>query len=251
MGQGRAVSEDLKKLSEAIAKWRADGGGRGKKIPEELWNEAVRVARSDGVWRTAKATRLTYESLKRQIARAGGDGTTAPCETTAPPARERRAHRRRAKNRKRPALSSRRGARRREAEFVEVSPAQLLGAPSTKCTVVEVEDKAGVRIIVRLPRHYRVRNSAPWIVPLTVVGSSTTSVGPWVFSLLSFQLTLCTTWRQRAWIHRLCEPANARELVGRHSLSSGSGEGLRTASWMQEAGDLQVRLDHIREGPRG
>jgi hypothetical protein len=149
MGQARAVSEDLKQLSEAIAKWRADGGGRGKKLPEELWSEAVRVARSDGVWRTAKATRLTYGALKQQIARADGDGATASRETT-PPASERRAPRGRAKRRKKPAPSSSRGARRGEAEFVELSAAQLLGAPSTKCTVVEVEDKSGVRMIVRL-----------------------------------------------------------------------------------------------------
>jgi hypothetical protein len=150
MAQARAVSEDLKKLSEAIAKWRADGGGRGKKIPEEMWSEAVRVSRSDGIWRTAKATRLTYDALKRQIARADGDGATARRETTPTPASERRAHRRRAKSGQKPARLSGRRARRREPEFVELSAAQLLGAPSTKCTVVEVEDKAGVRMIVRL-----------------------------------------------------------------------------------------------------
>jgi len=149
MRQGRLVSEDLKKLSEAIAKWRADGGGRGKKIPEELWNEAVRVARSDGVWLTAKATRLTYEALKQRIARADGDGATAPRETTSA-ARGRRVHRRRAQQRTTRAPSTSRRMQRRKTEFVELSAAQLLGAPPTKCTVVEVEDKTGVRMIVRL-----------------------------------------------------------------------------------------------------
>jgi hypothetical protein len=158
MRQGRAVSEDLKKLSEAIAKWRADGGGRGKKIPEELWNEVVRVARSDGVWLTAKATRLTYEALKQRIARADGDGATTPRETT-PAVSGRRVHRRRAKQRTTRAPSTSRRRQRRKTEFFELSAAQLL-APSTMCTVVEVEDKAGVRMIVRLARETQIDDVA-------------------------------------------------------------------------------------------
>jgi hypothetical protein len=64
MGQERELSEDLTRLSEAVAKWRAERGGRGKRIPEELWSEAARVARTDGVWLTAKATRLNYWALR-------------------------------------------------------------------------------------------------------------------------------------------------------------------------------------------
>lgn len=163
MRQGRAVSEDLSKLSEAIAKWRADGGGRGKKIPEELWNEAERVARSDGVWLTAKATRLTYEALKQRIARADGDGATAPRETT-PAASGRRVPRRRAKQRTTRAPSTSRRRQGRKTEFVELSAVQLLGASSTMCTVVEVENKAGVRMTVRLAREAQIDEVARLIV---------------------------------------------------------------------------------------
>jgi len=145
MGRERTPSPDLAKLSEAIAKWRAEGGGRGSKIPEELWNEAVRVGRVDGVWLTAKATRFKYEKLRQLIARAdGSEGTTGE------PARasERRGRRRRARK-----SSSSRAAQRQSGEFVELSAAQLLGATTTTTgTVIEVEDKAGVRMTVRLAK---------------------------------------------------------------------------------------------------
>src|ERR671923_2202404 len=149
MGREGALSEDLGKLSEAIAKWRGEGGGRGTKIPDELWNEAVRVARVEGVWRTARAMRLEYAALKQRLARAGGEVTTA-----ASPARRRRraglARPTRQSGRK-PPSSRRRKARRQSSEFVELSTAQLVGAPPTG-TIVEVEDKAGMRMTVRLAK---------------------------------------------------------------------------------------------------
>jgi hypothetical protein len=35
-------------------------------MPEELWQEAVHVARSAGLYATAKATRIKYEALKER-----------------------------------------------------------------------------------------------------------------------------------------------------------------------------------------
>src|SRR6266545_1432275 len=61
----RAASAELTRLTEAVAKWRAAGGGRGSRIPEELWNEAARVAQIDGTWRTAKAIAFRYDTLKK------------------------------------------------------------------------------------------------------------------------------------------------------------------------------------------
>ena len=138
MGRERGPSENLGKLSEAVGEWRAKGGGRGKRIPVELWDEAVRVARVEGVWRTAKATRFEYEGLKRRLAGAeGGEATTAADEIdSTEPAR--------AGKRRRRAT-----AREQSSEFVELSTAQIVGAPPT-AMVVEVEDKAGVRMTVRL-----------------------------------------------------------------------------------------------------
>lgn len=48
--------------------WRREHGGRGVRIPEGLWEEAVGVARRDGVWKTARALGLEHGRLK---ARAG------------------------------------------------------------------------------------------------------------------------------------------------------------------------------------
>jgi hypothetical protein len=118
MGQEREGSARLARLITAVTKWRENGGGRGTTMPVALWNQAVRVARVDGIWRTAKETRLEYAQLKERMA-----GT-----------KRRKARRRRA---------------RREDAFVEVSAAQLLGAPATG-TLVEVEDKTGTRMSVRL-----------------------------------------------------------------------------------------------------
>lgn len=163
MGRERRPSQDLRELSEAVAKWRAEGGGRGTKIPEELWNEAVRVARVDGVWLTAKATRFKYEKLRELIARAdGSEGTTAASEIhSMEPARanERRGRRRRGRRtgmKQRTSSSSSRAAGRQANAFVELTAAQLLGSSSAAGTVVEVEDKAGRRMIVRLAKEAHV-----------------------------------------------------------------------------------------------
>jgi hypothetical protein len=135
MGQERELSEELAKLTKAVGKWRAArGGGRGTRIPDELWKEAVRVARVDGLWLTAKATRFNYDALKERVARAGGLSEAV-----------RRGRRRRA-----PAKRRLRSSKRlREPTFVELSAPPLYGTASTTGTVVEVEG-GGVRMTVRL-----------------------------------------------------------------------------------------------------
>jgi len=160
MGRERASSEDLAKLSEVVATWRAEEGGRGSTIPDELWNEAVRVARVDGVWRTAKATHFKYDALKQRLARAdGGEGATVAHEIdstksaragTGRGRRRGRAHP--TQRRARKSSSSRDADRRRPDEFVELSATQLLGVSPTTGTVVEVEDRAGARMTVRLAK---------------------------------------------------------------------------------------------------
>jgi hypothetical protein len=60
-----------------------------------------------------------------------------------------------------PSASS--GARRRTREFVEVNTAQLLGATRTTGTVIEMADKAGVRMIVRLAQEAHVDDVAKLI----------------------------------------------------------------------------------------
>jgi hypothetical protein len=58
-------SRELEALCTAVAHWRAHGGGgRGKRIPHALWEQAVAVARVDGVYKTGRATRLNCDRIK-------------------------------------------------------------------------------------------------------------------------------------------------------------------------------------------
>jgi hypothetical protein len=60
-------SETLVELCECVEAWRSrEGGGPGRRVPEELWEQAVRVARVDGLTATARATHLNYERLKQR-----------------------------------------------------------------------------------------------------------------------------------------------------------------------------------------
>lgn len=56
-------------LQRRVEGWRRQGGGRGRRIPEKLWSEAVAVSRRAGLYATARALHFNYENLKR---RAGG-----------------------------------------------------------------------------------------------------------------------------------------------------------------------------------
>ena len=59
-------SQELVALQRRVEGWRRQGGGRGSRIPEGLWSEAVAVSRRAGVFATAKALRFNYENLKRR-----------------------------------------------------------------------------------------------------------------------------------------------------------------------------------------
>ena len=63
-------SRELEAVRQRVERWRRKEGGRGSRIPEELWNEAVTVARVAGVYATARALRLNYERLKERASRA-------------------------------------------------------------------------------------------------------------------------------------------------------------------------------------
>lgn len=53
-----------------VGRWRARCGGRGIRIPEELWDEAVAAARHAGVRATARALRLDPERLAARVTKA-------------------------------------------------------------------------------------------------------------------------------------------------------------------------------------
>jgi len=66
--------QQLAVARQEVERWRRKHGGRGSRIPEELWSEAAKVARAQGVYATARALRLNYERLKDRVgvAKAGG-----------------------------------------------------------------------------------------------------------------------------------------------------------------------------------
>ena len=72
---GQRTSTDLNELGERVTEWRAAHGGRGSRIPDHLWKDAVGVARVAGVWATAKALHFNYEALKGRLKQAGSSGT--------------------------------------------------------------------------------------------------------------------------------------------------------------------------------
>lgn len=58
-------------LCEELSQWRkSGGGGRGKRIPEGVWQQAAAVARVDRVVSTARATGLRLERLQACVASA-------------------------------------------------------------------------------------------------------------------------------------------------------------------------------------
>ncbi len=65
------TSRELVAVRRRVEAWRRGGGGRGRRIPKELWKEAVEVARVAGVYATARALKFNYEGLKERAGQAG------------------------------------------------------------------------------------------------------------------------------------------------------------------------------------
>ncbi len=65
----RESSTELNALAEKLDEWRRRREKRTR-IPEELWDEAIRVAERAGLWATAKATRIHYPDLKEKLVKA-------------------------------------------------------------------------------------------------------------------------------------------------------------------------------------
>ena len=72
----REVSAKLARLKEHVARWREERGGRGGRIPGELWREAVSVARSDGVFATAQGIGFNRGRLADRVASTATGGDT-------------------------------------------------------------------------------------------------------------------------------------------------------------------------------
>jgi len=68
----RTTSRELVAVRRRVEAWRRSSGGRGSRIPEVLWKEAVGVAGVAGLYATARALRLNYERLKERAGQAAG-----------------------------------------------------------------------------------------------------------------------------------------------------------------------------------
>jgi hypothetical protein len=64
---------DLEVLCRRLRRWRERHGGRGKRIPEALWDEAAVLARRDGVESVARALRVDGGGLARRVRAKGAE----------------------------------------------------------------------------------------------------------------------------------------------------------------------------------
>ena len=69
MPRGNKPSVSLEELKTRFEEWRRNREGKAA-IPEELWAEAVEVARREGVNRTSTELRVEWNQLKRRMAAA-------------------------------------------------------------------------------------------------------------------------------------------------------------------------------------
>jgi hypothetical protein len=83
MSEGEAGSRSrLGRVRRRIERWRERYGGRGQPIPEELWDAAVDVARTEGVEATARGLRVDRGRLSRRMGQAITAPGSPPDETT-------------------------------------------------------------------------------------------------------------------------------------------------------------------------
>ena len=107
-----------RELRERIERWRRTREKRTA-MPVELWDEAVRLARGGRAYLIARGVGVDFASLRRRIAEAEASGRRADGAATA-------------------------------GRFVELSGAQILGTPAATGPVVELSDRDGVRLTIRL-----------------------------------------------------------------------------------------------------
>ena len=72
MGRPRQGASQLAAARQRLELWRRRDGGRGRRIPAELWDAAVNLARQEGAEKTARVLRLDKGRLERRVEAAGG-----------------------------------------------------------------------------------------------------------------------------------------------------------------------------------
>jgi hypothetical protein len=68
---------ELFKLARGLERWRASAQ-RGRRIPEDLWDMAARLARTYGVSRISAVLKLSYSDLQRRAQGVSSTQTQAP-----------------------------------------------------------------------------------------------------------------------------------------------------------------------------
>ena len=58
---------ELCRVEKRVSRWRARHGGRGRRIPEELWSAAAEVAAVAGVNETARVLSIDRKRLSRRV----------------------------------------------------------------------------------------------------------------------------------------------------------------------------------------
>jgi hypothetical protein len=114
--RARQVTAEVKRVRERIERWRK-ARVPGGSMPGGLWAAAVALGRRNGVYPTAQALGVDFGALRRRLAErdaredAGG---------------------------------------RDPGGFVELRGAQLLGVNAAAGSMVEVSDRTGLRLTIRL-----------------------------------------------------------------------------------------------------
>jgi hypothetical protein len=121
-------SPELSTVQERVERWRRRSGGRGSRIPDDLWDEAAGVARVEGVWATARALHMNYERLRKRVEAEVG---------VRKPKRKMRT----------------RNVARTPSEFVDLGPAALGGGGRT---VLDLERQDGERLRIDVSDPSRV-----------------------------------------------------------------------------------------------
>lgn len=73
----RQMGPELLALRERVERWRRDRPSRTARIPQEIWDEAVRVVQIEGLHATAAVLRFEYYALKKHVDAAGGGSALA------------------------------------------------------------------------------------------------------------------------------------------------------------------------------
>jgi hypothetical protein len=117
MGRHRAaLPASVSRVLVRVERWRARGANRGR-MPEDLWDAAVTLARTHGVYSVARALRLDYGSLKKRVERSSDSGS---------------------------------GDADNVVRFVELDPRHLVPELSPSGAVVELLDAKGTKLVIRL-----------------------------------------------------------------------------------------------------